>query len=60
MALARLFVEHGADVAVKDHHGRTPIHHAVERGSMDLVRLLVTKGVDTTAQDYNGQYRMGP
>lgn len=48
--LARLLVEHGPHTTTQDNHGLTPLHLAVENGSMDLARVLVEHGADVAAQ----------
>jgi ankyrin repeat protein len=35
----------------QDMHGWTPLHLAVQNGSVDLTRLLIEQGGDVTAQD---------
>ena len=52
--VARLLVEHGAEVTVQDNDGSTPLHFAVWAGNLDVARLLVDHGADVTAQDVHG------
>ena len=54
LEVARLLVEHGADVTVENQYGRTPLHWAVQDGGSDVVRFLVEHGADVTVQDYDG------
>jgi len=53
MDLARLLIEHGADVNARieqqDKAGITPLHVAVEAGHKDLARFLIAKGADVNA-----------
>ena len=52
--IAQLFIEHGADVTVKNETKSTPLHLAsqsVER--ISIARLLVEHGADVTAQDWS-------
>lgn len=49
--IARLLIEHGADVNAKDKYGTTPISEATLQGHFDIVRLLLENGaVDVTTQ----------
>ncbi|KAJ1474452.1 ankyrin repeat protein, partial [Baffinella frigidus] len=46
-------LDKGAEVDVRDHAGRTPLHHAVQTASDATVQLLLDRGaaVNVTAQD---------
>ena len=44
--IARVLLEHGADVNLKDPDGNVPLYEACVSGNMDLVELLVTKGAE--------------
>ena len=46
MGIARLLIEHGADVAAQDKHGLTPLHWAARCGHVGLARLLIEHGAD--------------
>ena len=52
--LARLFIEHGADVAAQSKDGTTPLHRASEGGHVDLAQLLIEHGADAAAQCKKG------
>ena len=39
---------------VRDHHGRTVLHAAVENGHMSLVKTLVSTGVDVNVKERCG------
>jgi len=52
--IARLLIEHGADVATQHHHGWTALHWAARAGSMDLASLLIEHGADVTIKDNDG------
>ena len=44
--VARVLLEHGADVTVRSDGGMTPLLFAVRQGDLEAVRLLVTAGAD--------------
>lgn len=52
--IARLLVEHGADVNAKQADDFTPLHAAAQNGSMELVDLLLVHGADPTARLSDG------
>jgi len=47
LEIARLLLEHGADVHLMNRDGCDAIYLAVERNSIDIVRLLIEYGADT-------------
>jgi ankyrin repeat protein len=49
--MAKLFIHNGADVNVMDKHGRTPLKCAVEKGYLELVKLLISKGADINQEE---------
>lgn len=53
-ACAKVLLESGADVTVRDGYGRTPLHWAAEAGNMDVVRLLIEAGADPAAAAADG------
>ena len=52
--VARVLVEHGADVTDRDEHGWTPLHEASEAGMVEVARILIEHGADVTAQNKDG------
>lgn len=48
---ARLVVERGSDIQVKDDLGRTPLHYAAAWNALQVVRYLVERGADIHAKD---------
>ncbi|KAH9066250.1 ankyrin repeat-containing domain protein [Lactarius vividus] len=59
--VARMLIDHGANVNAEDNNLRTPLHHVVEghyesqEVGVRLSRLLLECGVDVNAQDINRQ-----
>ena len=52
---ARLLLEHGAEVNVRDHlSGRTALIMAVSSGNPELVELLLAQGADVNAREQGG------
>ncbi|KAL2158803.1 hypothetical protein VTH06DRAFT_3995 [Thermothelomyces fergusii] len=56
---ARLLLEHGASVDIRDGHGRTPLHWAAEAGHEAVVRLLVAAGANINAASRDGVTPLG-
>ena len=52
--IARMLVEHGADVSAQAEAGLSVLHSAVENGHGDFARMLVERGTDVSAQDKSG------
>jgi cytohesin len=53
MRIAKLLIKSGADVNMKNNGGRTPLHAAVLRNRIDIVRLLLESGADPNARCIN-------
>ena len=51
VVLAKLLVEFGADVTMKNSKYRTILHEAAYRGHIDLVKLFIESGVHVNAED---------
>jgi ankyrin repeat protein len=47
------FVERYVDVTVPNNEGDTPLHLAMHKGQVDVARMLIECGVDTTSQNDN-------
>ena len=54
LSICRLLIDKGAQVAVKDSAGWTPLHYAADQGRVDIVRLLCDRGADTKVRDCYG------
>jgi len=46
--VARLLVQHGADVNIQTSHGHSPLLYAVIKDNIELVELLIKKGASVT------------
>ena len=53
--VARVLLEHGANVTTQDVDESTPLHLASGRGHVDITRLLLDHGADVHTQNKNGQ-----
>ena len=49
--VAKLLLEHGADVESRDSRNQTPLHIASYRGYAEVVSLLIDHGADLNAED---------
>uniref|UniRef100_A0A0E0JC09 Uncharacterized protein n=1 Tax=Oryza nivara TaxID=4536 RepID=A0A0E0JC09_ORYNI len=47
-------LDHGGDPAIPNAVGFTPLHYAAEYGHVDIVRLLLSKGVHVDPLNYSG------
>ena len=48
--VARVLLEHGADVNAKDISKWTPLRHALDKGHVETARVLIKNGADVGAQ----------
>jgi ankyrin repeat protein len=53
--IARLLIESGANVNVKQQAGVTPLHSAAQNGNLDLLILLLEAGADVNARMEGGK-----
>jgi hypothetical protein len=53
--VARLLLEHGADVDALTDDGLTPLHMAVESGRVEVARVLLEHGANVGAEDNEGK-----
>ena len=49
--VARLLLEHGADVNARSRYHGSPLHEAVEHGGVEVVRVLLEYGADVGAEN---------
>jgi len=58
MDVARLLIEHKADINAADNQGKTLLHHLIissnESANIDLIKLLIQKKADMEAKDRDG------
>ena len=52
---AKLLIEHGADLNVRQEDGGTPLHIAVTLGRAEIAELLIKEGADVDAKNRGGQ-----
>ncbi|VVB11315.1 unnamed protein product [Arabis nemorensis] len=48
-------IESGIPVNARDSEGRTPLHWAIDRGHLNIAKVLVDKNADVNAKDNEGQ-----
>lgn len=53
--VAKLLIEHGADVNLAGNYGQTPLIYASEYRQPDIVKLLLENGADVNARDGKGE-----
>ncbi len=61
IAIAKFLIESGADIDAYSVKFGTVLHHAVSSGNIELVRILISKGVDvkaTAADGLNAMHRL--
>lgn len=55
MEAAKLLIERGANLNVRQEDGGTPLHIAVTLGRAEIAELLITEGADVDAKNRGGQ-----
>jgi len=53
--IARLLINQGANVDIRDLEELTPLHNAAWNGYLDMVKLLLAAGADINATSYAGR-----
>ena len=52
--IARLLLNSGAMVDIRDQHDYTPLHNAAWNGDLEMVKILLSSGANITARHYSG------
>ena len=52
--MAKLLLDRGAEVNVRNDLGQTPLHKAASRGHLQAAKLLLDRGVDRAVRDQAG------
>lgn len=52
--MIELLLQSGADVNIRDFHGRTPLHHCIARRDNQLAKYLLRRGARTLIKDWGG------
>jgi len=55
LEIARLLIEHGADVNARAANDFTPLHESAASGKIDFAQLLLEHGADVNAQASDGK-----
>lgn len=53
--LAKVLIEHGADVNCRSAAGSTPLHEVAGKGQIEFAKLLLDNGADINAKDDKGK-----
>ncbi|KAL2927138.1 ADP-ribosylation factor GTPase-activating protein AGD2 [Bienertia sinuspersici] len=53
--MIELLLQFGADVNMRDFHGRTPLHHCIARKDNELAKYLLRRGAKRLIKDWGGQ-----
>ncbi|TKY67701.1 ADP-ribosylation factor GTPase-activating protein AGD2 [Spatholobus suberectus] len=52
--MVELLLQFGADVNMRDYHGRTPLHHCISSGKNQLAKFLLRRGARPSVKDAGG------
>ncbi|OVA19209.1 Arf GTPase activating protein [Macleaya cordata] len=53
--MLELLLQFGADINMRDFHGRTPLHHCISKGNNLLAKYLLRRGARPSIKDGGGQ-----
>lgn len=52
--MVELLLQFGADINMRDYHGRTPLHHCISKGNNQLAKFLLRRGARPSIRDGGG------
>ncbi|CAL9238018.1 unnamed protein product [Arabidopsis halleri] len=52
--LLELLLQFGADINMRDYHGRTPLHHCIASGNNTFAKVLLRRGARPSIEDGGG------
>ncbi|VVA90896.1 unnamed protein product [Arabis nemorensis] len=52
--LLELLLQFGADLNMRDYHGRTPLHHCISSGNHKFAKILLRRGARPSIEDDGG------
>ena len=52
--VAKLLIEHGADIDIKDNRGNTPLYQACFKNNTEIAKLLIEYGADVNIKNKDG------
>ncbi|CAH2047777.1 unnamed protein product [Thlaspi arvense] len=52
--LLELLLQFGADINIRDYHGRTPLHHCIASGNNAFAKVLLRRGARPSIEDGGG------
>ncbi|XP_012572701.1 ADP-ribosylation factor GTPase-activating protein AGD4-like isoform X3 [Cicer arietinum] len=52
--MVELLLQFGADINMRDYHGRTPLHHCISSGKNPLAKFLLRRGAKPSVKDAGG------
>merc|ERR1712015_129676 len=58
--MIRMMYDHGANMNVKDKHGRSPLNYACDGGYITIIKTLIKMGVDIDTQDHRNKLQLHP
>jgi ankyrin repeat protein len=53
-AVVQMLIDRGADVAVKDQKGLTPLHITIQNGHQAVIQILVHRSADIAIENHLG------